>query len=340
MDAALRAELQQRLLAWFSRHRRDLPFRRERTPYRVLLAEVMSQQTAAEAVGPYLERFLARFPDLAALAAADLEEVLALWQGLGYYSRARNLHRAAQEAVRLHAGRVPADQAALRALPGVGPYIAGAVASIAFGQDVAAFDANALRVLSRLFDRERADPALAQALLPPGRAGEWNEALMDFGALVCVPRAPRCGICPLAHLCAGLRAGRAASLPLRSPRRARPEVAVTTLLLRDAAGRFGLCQRPPQGLLAGMWEFPSAEGAVVPEEVARRHDLVLTAAPAPLQPFRHVFTHRVWLVRPYQVSGAGPVRWVAPEQLELVPLAGPAARLARGAEGAGTARAK
>lgn len=331
MDAAGVTQVQAALLEWFARHRRDLPLRRDRSPYRVLVAEVMSLQTRADAVGPWLQRLTARFPDVASLAAADEQEVLALWQGLGYYGRARHLHAAARLIMQLHGGAVPADPAALRALPGVGPYVAGAVASFAFGHDAVAFDANAARVLSRLCNVDRATEALAQTFLPPGRAADWNEAVMDLGALVCVPRNPRCALCPLVDLCGGHRAGRAAELPIRAPTRPKPEVQVTTLVLRDAAGRLGLIQRPSKGLLAAMWEFPGIEDSVSPKAVARHHGLRLETVPQPLAALRHVFTHRAWNVQPYRVVGSGPVRWVAVAELAAVPLAGPTARLAAGA---------
>lgn len=336
-SAAWRAEVQRRLLGWFQQHRRPLPFRSGRTPYRVLVAEFMLQQTRAEAVGPFFERFVRRFPDVPALAAAADDEVLAVWQGLGYYRRARLLRAAAAEMQARHGGAVPSDPAALRALPGVGPYIAAAVGAFAFGRDEAACDANVRRVLARLCDVPRPDAALAARLLPVGRGPEWNEALMDFGSAVCIPRTPRCAACPLSDVCAGRRAGRAALLPERPPRRPRPEVVVTVLVARDAQGRFGLVRRPATGLLGGLWELPAAEGALDPDEVARRHALRLTAAAVPLAAFRHVFTHRAWTVRPFAASAAadGPepsaVRWVAAEALAGVPLGGPSARLVAGA---------
>ncbi len=324
-------QLQGRLLHWWAHHRRPLPFREGRTPWRVLVAEVMLQQTQAESVGPFLDRFLARFPDPGALAAADGQEVLALWQGLGYYSRARNLHRAAQRIVTEHAGRVPDSPEELLALPGVGPYIAGAVSSFAFGRDAAAFDANALRVLSRLFDEDRASPELALRILPPGRAADWNEALMDFGSLICVPRVPRCAICPVADLCAGRRSGRAAVLPVRPAKRPRPEVQVCALVVRDPAGRFGLVQRPEKGLLAGMWECPAVEGSMDPTEVAARYGLRLATQPVPLVCFRHVFTHRVWNMHGFSVrADGGRVRWLEPTDLPTIPLSGPTVRLLAG----------
>jgi A/G-specific adenine glycosylase len=330
LDAAWVAQVQARLLAWFATHRRPLPFRQHRSPWAVLVAEVMLQQTRAETVGPRLERLLARFPDPAALAAADEEEVLAFWRGLGYYRRARLLHQAARRMVERHGGRVPEDPDALRALPGVGPYVAAAVGAFAFGRDEAAVDANAARVLARLWDVERADPALAQRLLPRGRAAEWNEAVMDFGNLVCTPRRPRCGSCPVEHLCLGRRAGRAEQLPVRPARPARPEVDVAMLLARDAAGRVALVRRPQAGLLAGTWGLPSLEGEGGPEAVAARHGLHLAGPVRALPPFRWVFTHRVWAVRPFAAAAAGGtagVRWAGPEELAALPVAGPSARL-------------
>ena len=327
MEREAIARVQGRLLAWFGLHRRDLPWRQDRSPYAVLVAEVMSLQTRAETIGPALARFLRRFPDLRSLAAAQEQDVLAAWQGLGYYGRARNLWRAARA---LPDGEVPSDARVLRGLPGVGPYVAGAVASFAFGRDVAAFDANAARVLARLCDLEAVDAGLAQDFVPAGRAAEWNEAVMDLGALVCVPRRPRCGLCPLADLCGGRRAGRAERLPLRPVARPRVEVEVTTLAVRDGAGRFGLVQRPPAGLLAGLWEFPSLEVDATASAVAQRHGLALRGQVWPLPPFRHTFTHRLWRVRPYAATGSGPLRWVRAGELPQVPLAGPSARLAAG----------
>jgi A/G-specific adenine glycosylase len=342
-EAPWREEVQGRILAWFAAHRRPLPFRADRTPYRVLVAEVMLQQTRADTVGPFLERFLRRFPDPPALAAADEDDVLAAWQGLGYYRRARALRQAAQEMVARHGGRVPVEPDALRALPGVGPYIAAAVGAFAFGRDEAAADANVRRVVARLCDRERPEPELPAALLPPGRGADWNEALMDLGSLVCLPRAPRCAACPVEELCLGRRGGRAAELPARPPLRARPEVVVTALLCRDAAGRLALVRRPPRGLLAGFWELPSLEGAsAAPEAAAAGWGLRLLGMPTPLPPFRHAFTHRVWDVRSFAAAaegGAPAVLWAEEAELAALPLAGPSARVLRSAPAASVAGA-
>ncbi len=226
VPAARRDAIRRRLLAWWDAGHRDLPWRFPQhgaDPYRVWLAEVMLQQTQVQAAIPYFERFVRRFPDIASLAGATEDEVLALWSGLGYYARARNLLAAAREAVRRHGG-LPASLETLRSLPGFGPYTAGAVASIAFAIPAAAIDGNVARVLARVFlvagdpgsrpaeDRLR---AIAEALVAPSRPGDWNQALMELGATVCGKSAPRCAACPIAALCAARRAGRA------RPRRAR-----------------------------------------------------------------------------------------------------------------------
>ncbi|HSN92416.1 MAG TPA: A/G-specific adenine glycosylase [Anaeromyxobacteraceae bacterium] len=265
-----RAAIRRRLLAWWDAGHRDLPWRfpqRAADPYRVWLAEVMLQQTRVEAVVPYYRRFLGRFPTLEALAGAPEDEVLALWSGLGYYARARNLHRAARTALARHGG-LPAELAALRALPGFGPYTAGAVASIAFAIPAPAVDGNAARVLSRLFLVE-GDPAaagtarrlraLAADLVAAGegarRPGDLNQALMELGATLC-GRAPSCGRCPLAPTCGALEAGRERELPVprRRPRRRELHLACALVLER---GRVLLARGRSGGLFGGLWGLPS-----------------------------------------------------------------------------------
>ncbi|MBA3584678.1 MAG: A/G-specific adenine glycosylase, partial [Gemmatimonadetes bacterium] len=251
------AETRQDLLAWYDRQQRDLPWRRERDPYRVWVSEVMLQQTRVETVLPYYERWMKRFPALDDLADADPEDVLRAWSGLGYYARARNLHRAAMTVRERHGAVLPNDAARLRELPGVGAYTAGAVASIAFGRPEPAVDGNARRVLCRLFDL--ASPSAAElfrraaALVDPDRPGDFNQALMELGATVCRPRAPRCARCPLARGCRARARGTAEYRPRARSGGPVPAFRVGTAVVVSSRGRFLLGRRPPRGLLGGLW---------------------------------------------------------------------------------------
>jgi len=346
-------EVSRRLLAWFDGAGRELPWRRERTPYRVWLAEVLLQQTRVETALPYYERFLARFPTLSALAEAPLEDVLKLWEGLGYYARARHLHQAARQVQREYGGQLPADYEALRALPGVGPYTAGAVASIAFGQPVVAVDGNARRVLARLFAVE-GDPrapsvrreleALARALLPADRPGAFNEALMELGAVVCLPRAPRCAACPLADLCQAHRQGRETELPWRAPRRALPHYDVAAAVLARDDGRLLVARRKLDDFLGGLWEFPggkrekgeSLEGCLA-RELAEELDIQVEVGER-LLTLEHSYTHfgiTLYAFRCRLLAGeprcldCAEVRWAAPAELEALPMAVTDRRIAR-----------
>jgi A/G-specific adenine glycosylase len=294
------------LLIWYADHRRDLPWRRTRDPYHIWVAEVMLQQTQVATVAPYYERFLARFPTVAALAAASLDEALKLWEGLGYYARARHLHAAARWVVAEHGGRVPNTMAALLALPGVGRYTAGAILSIAYGQDAPALDGNVRRALSRVFAIEedvtrgagrRRLWALAEELLPPGRAGDFNQALMDLGATVCTPRAPLCNRCPLAENCRAHRSSREEQFPVRQPRRALPHYEVTAGVVWSDDGRFLVAQRPLDGLLGGLWEFPGGKqkpGETLPDclrrELAEELGIEVTVGEL-LTVVQHAYTH-------------------------------------------------
>jgi A/G-specific adenine glycosylase len=294
------------LLAWYDRHRRDLPWRAAPgvvpDPYRVWLSEVMLQQTTVAAVGPRFGRFLARFPSLEALAAAPWEAVAEEWAGLGYYARARNLHAAARAVAA--AGGFPRSEAGMRALPGIGPYTAAAVAAIAFGEATVPADGNVERVMARIHAMEAplpgAKPALARlaqgfAADPAVRArpGDFAQALFDLGATICTPAAPACAICPWQAGCAGRRAGIAAELPRKTPKRVRPLRHGVHFLLRDAAGLLLLRRRPESGLLGGMLGLPGTEWRAAPWGEAE----ALAAAPAPAawrrRPgiARHGFTH-------------------------------------------------
>jgi A/G-specific adenine glycosylase len=254
-------------MEWFERDARDLPWRRKRTPYRVWLSEMMLQQTQVDTVIPYFKRFVARFPTVKALAAAPLDEVLKVWEGLGYYARARNLHRAAQIVSREWGGRFPKTVEGLIQLPGVGRYSAGAIASLAFGVDAPVLDGNVIRVLCRVFVIER-DPrepkvrdelwSLAESLLPKGQAGKFNEALMEFGATVCLPRSPRCDACPIRSMCAARKRGIQEQVPVRRVKKITPHYDVTAAVIHRN-GRILIAQRPHDGMLGGLWEFPGGK---------------------------------------------------------------------------------
>ena len=325
------------LLDWYRKNARDLPWRRESTPYRVWVSEIMLQQTRVEAVKGYFTRFLAALPTPQALAAAPEEQLLKLWEGLGYYNRARNLQKAAKLLVEQYHGQLPGNYEALLSLPGVGHYTAGAVASIAFGLPEPAVDGNVLRVLSRLTadpsdiadprTKAAAEDALRQ-ILPVEDPGTFNQALMELGALVCVPNGPPlCDRCPLADLCQGHIQGIALDLPVKSSKKPRRlEQRTILVLVRDRL--TAIRKRPQRGLLAGMWELPSLEGKCSSEQVvlAVRQWGLEPLRVEPLGPSKHIFTHVEWQMEGFRVlveepqSGAG-LLWALPEQLwEAYPL--------------------
>ncbi|MCS6846329.1 MAG: A/G-specific adenine glycosylase [Anaerolineae bacterium] len=351
--------LASRLLRWFDRHKRDLPWRREpRDPYHVWLSEVMLQQTQVATVIPYFERWVRRFPTLDALAAAPLDEVLKLWEGLGYYARARNFHAAAQIVVRDYGGQLPRTVEGLMALPGVGRYTAGAIASLAFGARAPVLDGNVRRVLSRVFGLGRPSEAelwaLAESLLPQDRTGAFNEALMELGATICTPRAPQCSACPLRTMCKAYASGDPEAYPAKPAKRATPHYEVLTAVIIDSAGRVLLGRRPRDGLLGGLWEFVSSElrtpdanarkrshtdptdltdPSDLTDLIASRSGLKVKAGNAePLGAVKHAFTHfkltrRVWLVRlpapgrtPPLTNGYDRLIWAAPEEVERLAL--------------------
>ncbi len=264
-DPEWSAEVRARLLAWFAAEKRALPWREDRDPYRILVSEVMLVQTTVAAVISYFDRFVREFPDFATLAAADEERVLKAWEGLGYYRRARQLHAAARAIVSEHGGRMPRDPAAVRALPGVGRYMAGAILSQAFDLPEPIVEANSRRVLARLV-AEAGDLATAKAqarlwdvaarLVPPRDAGDFNQSLMELGALVCTPRSPKCLICPVASLCEARRLGIEGEIP-RAAARAAPRAVVEACAVAVDGGRILMVRRAGPGLWAGFWEFPT-----------------------------------------------------------------------------------
>lgn len=331
------------LLDWYRRSHRTLPWRGSDDPYHVLVSEMILQQTRVEQGLPYYERFTARFPSLAALAAAEEEEVLRVWEGLGYYRRARDLHATARLIRERHGGVVPDDLEALAALPGLGPYTAAAVGSIAYGLPHAALDGNALRVLSRVF-RLRDDPrrspvrrrlqSAADRLIPPEAAGDFNQAVMELGARVCTPRGPDCAACPLAGVCGAQAEGDPTAYPATTRRPHRELRTEAALVLFDDAGRLLVRRRPPTGLLGGLWEIPS--GPVPPGSdphptAVRLAETLLpvpVAVGAPLASVRHGFSHfrlqlevfAADLPRPDRPpEAAPPLLWAAPEERARLP---------------------
>ena len=306
------------LLEWFRDNARRLPWRDDPTPYHVWLSEVMLQQTRVAAVLGYYKRFLEKAPDVAALAALPEDKLMKLWQGLGYYSRARNLQKAAKVIMDTHGGAFPSDYAAVRALPGVGDYTAGAICSIAFGQPIPAVDGNVLRVYARICGdggdistpemKKRVTQALA-AVIPVHGAGAFNQALMELGATVCVPRgAPLCDRCPAQGLCVALAQGRTAELPVKAPKKPR-RVEERTVWLIFRGGRVALRRRPGRGLLAGLWEFPNELGdGPIPAEWG------IDAFPGEYAGrAKHIFTHIEWHMALRTVEAASdrlPPGWV------------------------------
>lgn len=298
-----------RLLDWYAANARDLPWRRTTEAYPVWISEVMLQQTRVEAVRGYWTRFLAALPTVRDLSEAEDDRLMKLWEGLGYYSRARNLKRAARQVVERFGGAFPTDYAALLSLPGVGEYTAGAVASICFGVPVPAVDGNVLRVMARLEDDDAdvLDPAVRRAVrarllacIPPERPGAFNQALMELGATVCTPAgAPRCADCPLHEDCRARAAGREQLLPVRGARRARRGEERTVFVLRGPSGAPAGYRRPAEGLLASLWQLPDAPGLLDAAQAAARLD-AWGAEPLGEWRFyerRHLFTHVEWRMR-------------------------------------------
>lgn len=305
------------MVAHFRSVRRDLPWRRSRDPYAIWISEIMLQQTRVAAVVPYFERWMARFPTIASLAEAPLDDVLAAWSGLGYYSRARNLHRCARELMARHGGALPASAAALRGLPGIGPYTAGAIASIAFEQAEPLVDGNVARVLARLYaiDEDIKSPAatrvlwrLAGQMVPAAAPGDFNQGLMELGATVCTPLSPACLSCPLAALCRARAQGREHELP-RTPARKRPEelpLIDARALWIERRGELLLARRTPDGLYGGLWELPQIEGGRARDRLA---GILAPAARlcgrAPVLEHCQTLTHRRLRIRVFVAALAG-----------------------------------
>jgi len=353
-DAARRRRFRRRLRAWYARHARDLPWRRSRDPYRIWVSEIMLQQTQVATVGPYFERFVKRFPSVEALARADEEQVLRLWEGLGYYSRARNLHRAAGILVEEQGGRFPRDPETVRRLPGIGRYTAGAILSIAFDAREPILEANTARLFSRLlaFRGCATTPAgqrllwtMAECVLPPRNVGQFNQALMELGSQVCLPRTPRCEACPVAPLCRARAEGAEEEIPppkAKATMEARHEVA----LLVRRRGRVLLVRCPDAGRWAGLWDFPrfhvhSRQPAALRRELVHhceRQTGVTIELGEHLKTLKHGVTRFRITLDCYEakhVSGpngktdATRTRWLKPAELDQYPLSTTGRKLSR-----------
>ena len=360
------AAFRKELLGWFRQFRRDLPWRRTKDPYRIWLSEIMLQQTRVAVVTSYYERFVERFPDVQSLATAPENEVLRLWSGLGYYARARNLQKAAQQVVACHGGLFPANLEELLALPGIGNYTAPAILSIAFGEKLAVLDGNVARVLARL-GAIRCDPResqrwqglqeMANSLLDPESPGDWNQAMMELGATLCTPKSPQCLICPVSQFCEGRKLGIAESLPEKRKKHATVEIHLVAAVFADENG-WTLLLPPPEGQnnesLAGyvpaavskLWHFPTVPvrgdsvaklRSVLRKLVPRKQigDLRLVAAGK----IRHTVTYRAITVQPYRINTKKlpPIKGaerVPLEEVTILPVSNLTRKVARAALGA------
>lgn len=338
----------EQLLDWFDRHgRKSLPWQQNPTPYRVWVSEIMLQQTQVQTVRAYFERFTARFPDVNALALAPMDDVLQLWSGLGYYARARNLHRAAQIVHEQHAGQFPEDIEELTALPGIGRSTAGAIASLAMGQRQPILDGNVKRVLARYHAVEGwpGNSAAARELwthaenhTPHERVADYTQAIMDLGATLCVRRSPPCGECPLADGCLAHAEGRQHELPASKPKKERPLREIRFIIARDPQSRVLLEQRPPAGIWGGLWSFPECG---LDDDPSRWCTAVLGVTPASsrdLPAFTHGFTHFELKIAPALIQMGDavaepsrlddrPLAWHSPDDIGALGLPAPVARL-------------
>ena len=328
MDGTVK-QLPAALLPWYEKNKRDLPWRQDKDAYHVWLSEIMLQQTRVEAVKGYYVRFLEKLPTIETLASCDDDSLHKLWEGLGYYSRVRNLKKAAQVIVEQHEGCFPRAYEQVLALPGIGEYTAGAICSICFDQPTPAVDGNVLRVLSRILDdhmpidlpaqKKKLQSLLAQ--IYPRKAGDFTQALMELGATLCGPnREPECLLCPCRGFCRGAQNGTARTLPVKTPKKPRKEEDKTVLIL-FCQDRIGLCRRPEGGLLAGLWQFPDVSGML---EIAQVLETVRSMGMEPVDILRqtdktHIFTHVRWNMRGVYLAVKQPsdqLCWVSPSQLE------------------------
>ena len=332
-------QIQRKLLNWYKKYQRDLPWRQSRDPYAIWVSEIMLQQTQVVTVKPYYARFLKKFPTVKKLAQANLDDVYKLWEGLGYYTRARNLHRAAQQVVADYHSRLPQTIAELTSLPGIGPYTAGAIASIAFDLDEPILDGNVMRVLCRLFKIQTPPQdtstqkklwSLARKMIPTGKASFFNQALMDLGATICAPRNPQCNLCPLEQLCQAKKANLQNKLPLKIKRPPVPhyDIGVGVIWKKD---KILIDRRKPDGLLGGLWEFPGGKQkkneaikTTIRREIKEELNINIEVD-KPLITVRHAYSHfkitlHVYTCRYHsgrpKAIGCSAYKWIDLDQLD------------------------
>ncbi|HUL19891.1 MAG TPA: A/G-specific adenine glycosylase [Thermodesulfobacteriota bacterium] len=339
------ANIQKQLLQWYRKNGRDLPWRRTRNPYAIWVSEIMLQQTQVSTVIPYYQNFLKSFPTVRHLAKANLTKVLKVWEGLGYYSRARNLHRASEIVSNHFNGKIPDNLTDLRTLPGIGRYTAGAILSIAFNKEAPILDGNVKRVLSRLYAiTGRPDKTetrlwrLSESLIPKGEAGSFNQGLMDLGAMICTPKEPQCLQCPLRDLCKGRASGDPERFPRKIVKKKIPLIeSISAVIQRN--GKVLLRQRPPRGLLGGLWEFPNWKDEVKRSSGFRlrnciKKEMGMTAEVKEfIGTFRQTFSHfklTLHVFRGQHLSGKGIGRWIPVKDLALFPMSRIHRRIALG----------
>jgi len=328
-------KIQTKLLQWFKKNKRDLPWRKNRDPYAIWVSEIMLQQTQVPTVIPYYIKFLKTFPTVHHLAKASLSKVLKVWEGLGYYARARNLHQASKIISNHFNGKIPDNLKDLLSLPGVGRYTAGAILSIAFNQEVPILDGNVKRVLSRLFAISGHPKKtggflwpLSESLIPKGSANAFNQALMDLGSMICTPKNPNCLSCPLKTLCQGYLSGKPESYPLRSFKKPIPHrTSVSAVIQKD--GKVLIHKRPPHGLLGGLWEFPNwgiekkKDLKEYLRQMVKRQIGLSVKCKEPLGSFKQTYSHFKLTLRVYHcqiVDGIGNGKWIPIKKLKLFPM--------------------
>jgi len=344
--------IQTKLLLWFKKNGRSLPWRETRDPYAIWVSEIMLQQTQVATVIPYYQRFLSSFPSVRHLAGANLSRVLKVWEGLGYYSRARNLHRASQIVLERFAGKVPDTFRGLVGLPGIGRYTAGAILSIAYNKEAPILDGNVRRVLSRLLAISKESPGefweISEGLVPGGKAGSFNQALMDLGSMICTPTGPSCTICPLRHVCKAKAEGAPQRYPGKKKRKEIPSVRGVTAVIRWG-GKVLIHQRPPTGFLGGLWEFPNWR---IKNERNLRRSLKHSLKKGMDKPieikkslgvFQQTFSHLRLTLHAYTCEATGITGgsgWVAVENLARFPMARIHRRIAETISGQGASNLK